>query len=583
MQKQEMAGQYLVTEINLKPIKKINKNLPDIDEVYPTYEGDFLQIDSKRNKGKMVWDGTRDGSAIYSGLTVSKAFSLLYFSIVNGDSEKALAISIGFFRFYEVKAPTIVSEFYDELAIIVNDVIGPANLPLVLAITAAVNRHDRNIFVLASMVQLACQSKKTLVGLHATLSYIDDEGREMANDNGVALNVGENQINAESAECKDVLIELITEALNKSYFHVFELVAKYASDDCSIPSSAMLYSQNYPWKALKTKKSMYVQKHKKGSATTSDINIWYILREFIDAETHDILIESYYRTKSFYFLQNALLIALYGTRYIEFPFLEYIRTYEQQKPLLKSFLNGEFVIENNIFELRKINQDERYLQPLLKKVFDKDTDVTHESANTLISTDKSSLLEIPNVTEDLYDMFDALELEVNPSIVVYGKPANQNRNVAFFSDASKGYRYSGTFMNANPLTEPLIAYLKRVNSYRNTTYNSMLINKYKNGSDYVGSHADDESHLKPNESIASISYGASRIFRTRSKTDKDIVVGNNKPEKFEKNKKVLDVYTKTGTMLVMEGDFQKEFQHEIPKQTTITEPRISVTLRNHSS
>lgn len=69
-----------------------------------------------------------------------------------------------------------------------------------------------------------------------------------------------------------------------------------------------------------------------------------------------------------------------------------------------------------------------------------------------------------------------------------------------------------------------------------------------------------------NNRIASIAYGAVRIFRIRNKQTKKIVLDYNHTPK---------------TLLVMEGDFQKEFTHEIPIQKNITEGRISLTFHHH--
>lgn len=37
----------------------------------------------------------------------------------------------------------------------------------------------------------------------------------------------------------------------------------------------------------------------------------------------------------------------------------------------------------------------------------------------------------------------------------------------------------------------------------------------------------------------------------------------------------------SGCLFVMDGDFQKEFTHEIPAQKKVTEMRISLTFRKH--
>jgi len=57
-----------------------------------------------------------------------------------------------------------------------------------------------------------------------------------------------------------------------------------------------------------------------------------------------------------------------------------------------------------------------------------------------------------------------------------------------------------------------------------------------------------------------------RKFRIRDKSTKKIV---------------LDYDHQPGTLLVMSGEFQKQFTHEIPIQKKIKDERISITFRHH--
>ena len=67
---------------------------------------------------------------------------------------------------------------------------------------------------------------------------------------------------------------------------------------------------------------------------------------------------------------------------------------------------------------------------------------------------------------------------------------------------------------------------------------------------------------------ASLSCGATRKFRIRNKKDKKIV---------------LDIPLRHGDLVLMKGDFQKEFTHEIPVEKRVTGMRTSFTFREHSS
>lgn len=161
---------------------------------------------------------------------------------------------------------------------------------------------------------------------------------------------------------------------------------------------------------------------------------------------------------------------------------------------------------------------------------------------------------------------DAL-LEVHPRLMMYGRECHMQRSVAFFSDESIGYRYSGQIARAQPLTSELSALLSYVNERFQATYNGILVNKYANGEEYISKHSDDEHALDPRNGVMAISVGAVRKFRVRSKETGAIVV---------------DVPTEPATILNMCGDFQKEFTHEIPVEKRVDGVRYSFTFRHHT-
>jgi len=157
------------------------------------------------------------------------------------------------------------------------------------------------------------------------------------------------------------------------------------------------------------------------------------------------------------------------------------------------------------------------------------------------------------------------KLLYNPPIIVYGKEVIQRRNVGFFSNDSIGYYYSKKLLKSQPLTDNLNELLDLINDFFSCDFNGILVNKYKDGSDYVGLHTDDEDNLE-DIGIVALSIGAERKFRIR-----DINNG----------KKILDVPTKSYHLLQMGGNFQKEFTHEIPVEKKVKDIRFSFTFRKH--
>jgi alkylated DNA repair dioxygenase AlkB len=158
------------------------------------------------------------------------------------------------------------------------------------------------------------------------------------------------------------------------------------------------------------------------------------------------------------------------------------------------------------------------------------------------------------------------KLSVTPEIVVFGKIVKQRRNIGFYSDSSIGYYYSRTLMKSTPLESSLASLLQVVNNIFGAEFNGILVNHYLSGSDCIGAHSDDESSLDPAAGVVSISFGASRNFRIRDKQTRKIV---------------KDIPTPSGLILVMGGQFQRYFTHEIPIEKRVSLPRYSFTFRKH--
>jgi len=183
---------------------------------------------------------------------------------------------------------------------------------------------------------------------------------------------------------------------------------------------------------------------------------------------------------------------------------------------------------------------------------------------------ETHIFEHPKLLELCVKDVDS-KLQEGPEIFVYGKVCRQPRDVAFFQNslpngtASHGYRYSGRTMAAQPLTDPLLQLLECINVKFGSTYNGILVNRYLNGHKYISAHSDDEAGLDQTGVIA-LSYGATRKFRIRNKSDKT---------------RIIDVPLVSGELVHMAGDFQKEFTHEIPTESRISDVRYSFTFRVH--
>lgn len=148
---------------------------------------------------------------------------------------------------------------------------------------------------------------------------------------------------------------------------------------------------------------------------------------------------------------------------------------------------------------------------------------------------------------------------------IYGKEIAEPRLTAWYGDAGKSYSYSGITRQPLPWTIALAQIKERVESVAQTTFNSVLLNLYRDGRDSIGWHQDKEPELGQNPVIASVSFGATRRFRLRHKRRKDLPL--------------VELDLTHGSLLLMRGTTQHFWQHQIPKTAEPVGPRINLTFR----
>lgn len=148
-------------------------------------------------------------------------------------------------------------------------------------------------------------------------------------------------------------------------------------------------------------------------------------------------------------------------------------------------------------------------------------------------------------------------------VILFGQKRILSRKVAWMGDGEFTYSYSGTSKVAAPWTPSLLTIKERVESECGHQFNSCLLNLYHDGSEGMGWHSDDEKTLGENPLIASVSFGAERIFKL----------------KHRKSGEVVSVLLEDGSLLVMKGATQHHWVHTMPKTKKITIPRINLTFR----
>ena len=147
---------------------------------------------------------------------------------------------------------------------------------------------------------------------------------------------------------------------------------------------------------------------------------------------------------------------------------------------------------------------------------------------------------------------------------VFGKSHPIPRKAAWIANEEVGYDYSGIKHELQPWTEPLLRVKQKIEDVTSATFNSVLLNAYRNGNDKMGWHADDEKALGIDPFIASLNLGASRRFDLRSKTDP---------------KDEVKLQLASGSLLFMGTGIQQNYKHQVPQQKTVEGLRINLTFR----
>lgn len=187
---------------------------------------------------------------------------------------------------------------------------------------------------------------------------------------------------------------------------------------------------------------------------------------------------------------------------------------------------------------------------------------------TLISTTQSALWMIRNyVSSDIgIKHFSPLSLVSNPKFELYEKVCTSRRSMRFLGiDELNGIIDDIENEDERMSKRIILDILLRLCKDFGFDFNSALLNLYQNGEEYVGNHSDKE--VLPGHMVAGVAFGATRKFRIRDKMTGKIV---------------LDVPHHAGNLLIMAGNFQNEFRHEIPVQKTVKSPRLSITFRHRT-
>lgn len=134
---------------------------------------------------------------------------------------------------------------------------------------------------------------------------------------------------------------------------------------------------------------------------------------------------------------------------------------------------------------------------------------------------------------------------------------------AWYADAGLRYSYSGVSHVGAGWVPELGAVKAAVEAAAGAAFNSLLLNRYRDGQDSIGFHTDAEPELGENPVVATVSLGSERDFQLRHR----------------KTKEALSYRVGHGSLLVMGGASQHHWLHAVPKTGEPVGERISLTFR----
>ena len=167
-------------------------------------------------------------------------------------------------------------------------------------------------------------------------------------------------------------------------------------------------------------------------------------------------------------------------------------------------------------------------------------------------------------SDEYLDVLTATIQWKQETLTIFGKPVLTPRLTAWYGVEGIGYKYSGKQFYALPWTKELLKIKEKIEMVAKVKFNSVLLNFYRDGNDSMGWHSDNEPELGLNPVIASVNFGQERRFDLRNKADlrkkHQIILGN-------------------GSLLIMKGDIQHHWQHQIAKSKQPMKSRINLTFR----
>lgn len=147
---------------------------------------------------------------------------------------------------------------------------------------------------------------------------------------------------------------------------------------------------------------------------------------------------------------------------------------------------------------------------------------------------------------------------------MYDKTVLTPRLTAWYGDPKTDYPLGNGEVENNLWTPELFSLKQRIEESFGYQFNSVLLNLYRDHNDSVAWHRDKESRYGKRPVIASVSLGQIRNFDFRKK---------------DHHQSKYSLPLPHGSLLIMKGDLQENWEHRIAKSVTSMKERINLTFR----
>lgn len=191
-----------------------------------------------------------------------------------------------------------------------------------------------------------------------------------------------------------------------------------------------------------------------------------------------------------------------------------------------------------------------------------EADEYYEFPEELLEYTRDFLTE--KIASELFDQLIATTPWKQNTQKMYDKMVVTPRLTAWFGDSSKMYHLGNNDFQVNEWSLELIDLKEKIERFSGNEFNSVLLNLYRDGNDSVAWHRDKESELGNRPVIASVSLGQVRNFDFRKVND---------------HQKKYSIALEHGSLLIMKGDLQVNWEHRVAKSVKNMKPRINLTFR----